>query len=139
MTALSLATWMGRPGPRIAPTAQESEELRALASIETGSVVADQPWEVIQIAIDCQKAPDALRVTHHQHQVQLKFVSCPQLEESPKVELVAEGQELVLFASDRPGLMDSEILQLKEGTNTVVLRWGANPAQSLVFQIKRSS
>ncbi len=144
LTALSVATWLGRPGPQLAPTAKESQELRALASVETGSAPSAAPgqqWEVAQISVNCQDSPDQWAVPHHQHQVQFKLVGCSQLDENTQVELVAEGQPLILFSSDRPGLIDSEILQLKEGTNTIVLRWrkeeGA-PFESRTFQIQRS-
>lgn len=127
MTALSFATWIGRPVSEITPSARETEELRTLASVDSQAPAEESSlqWEVVQLTLDCTRPSASVQVAHHQHQIQFKFVDCPELTESAEAQLTGliSPDPLTLFKSDRAGLLDSEIVQLQEGVNTFQLQW----------------
>lgn len=139
MTCLSVATWMGRPGATIGASA-EPDSLRALASIEASSSGAPEATlQMVQLSLSCADMPGVIHVAQHQHQVQFQLHHCAVPDGSVEIMGSYFSEPLMVFPADREGLLDSEIVQLKEGANTFTLEWmdRTGTLRSTEFQIQR--
>jgi hypothetical protein len=140
MTCLSLATWMGRPGTTIGQNT-ETEGLRALASIESSSSseALSSSMEMVQLRLSCLEIPSVIQVSPNQHQVQFLLHNCASGDGSVEISASHFKEPLLVFPSDNEGSLDSEIVQLKEGSNQFTLEWmdQTGSLRSFEFQIRR--